>query len=363
MADELREASVRQVYLVTYSQADLERFPTRRSFADAILEAFNSSTNVVILQWVCSAEKHRDGGTHYHMAIKMDRCQRWLPIRDCIESSFGINVNFSNRHVNYFTAYAYVTKEDRSPVLSENHPDLSGPPRTMAASQTVSQSSQLQETLEPPRKRQRSRLTNFQVGQIIREKRLKNRTDLLAFADAQQKEGKCDLSEFIFNRSRKVLHEVMTTAWEMESAQEDLERSRMARLTILERALTDPCVPGCNLQWITQAEDILSRNHIPRQSFAGAIHDLLQHGRGKYRNVILIGPANCGKTFILGPLSVLYKAFSNPATTTFAWVGVEDAEIIVLNDFRWTSQVNTFLPNKIENINDKRLYSFYVNRL
>jgi hypothetical protein len=89
-----------------------------------------------------------------------------------------------------------------------------------------------------------------------------------------------------------------------------------------------------------QAQDILQRNQIPRESFSGAIRTLLQQGRGKYRNVILVGPANCGKTFLFSPLPILYKAFNNPATTTFAWVGVEDAEVILLNDFRWSSQVN-----------------------
>ena len=31
--------------------------------------------------------------------------------------------------------------------------------------------------------------------------------------------------------------------------------------------------------------------------------------------------------------------FSNPASTSFAWVGAEKAEILFLNDFRWTLAV------------------------
>ena len=48
----------------------------------------------------------------------------------------------------------------------------------------------------------------------------------------------------------------------------------------------------------------------------------------------MYGPANTGKTFIISPLKVLYKAFINPATGTFAWVGAENAEVVILNDFR-----------------------------
>ena len=51
------------------------------------------------------------------------------------------------------------------------------------------------------------------------------------------------------------------------------------------------------------------------------------------------GGANRGKTFLLNPLTVINKAFVNLASTTFAWVGAESAEVIFLNDFRWTAQV------------------------
>ena len=70
--------------------------------------------------------------------------------------------------------------------------------------------------------------------------------------------------------------------------------------------------------------------------------ELLQKGRGKGRNVLLTGPTNCGKTFLLSPLTKLFNAFHNPATGTFAWVGVEDSEIIFLNDFRWERSMITW---------------------
>lgn len=34
-----------------------------------------------------------------------------------------------------------------------------------------------------------------------------------------------------------------------------------------------------------------------------------------------------------------YDTFSNPATKSFAWVGVEGCEVIFLNDFRWSAQI------------------------
>ena len=55
-------------------------------------------------------------------------------------------------------------------------------------------------------------------------------------------------------------------------------------------------------------------------------------------NVILIGEGNCGKTFLLKPLCSIYRAFSNPASGAFAGLGVQNAEVIFLNDFRGQPQ-------------------------
>ena len=84
---------------------------------------------------------------------------------------------------------------------------------------------------------------------------------------------------------------------------------------------------------------ILFRNGIPESKFCEAVKSLLIKGRGKYRNILIKGPANCGKTFIIDPLNSIYRTFANPATTTFAWVGAQNAEIMFLNDFRWSEKV------------------------
>ena len=48
---DLSESAVRQVYLVTYSKADLEKFPTQSSFAEAVVCSFNGA-NANVSQWV-----------------------------------------------------------------------------------------------------------------------------------------------------------------------------------------------------------------------------------------------------------------------------------------------------------------------
>lgn len=87
------------------------------------------------------------------------------------------------------------------------------------------------------------------------------------------------------------------------------------------------------------ANQILERNGINRKAFTDSVKLLLEKGRGKNRNILIVGPANCGKTFLLNPLTNIFNVFLNPATSTFAWVGAEQAECIFLNDFRWSEQL------------------------
>ena len=65
-----------------------------------------------------------------------------------------------------------------------------------------------------------------------------------------------------------------------------------------------------------------------------------------FRNVMITGPASCGKSFMLKPLEIIYgdlleiyNAFSNQVNDNYAWVGADNAEVIILQDFRWGSEL------------------------
>ena len=134
------------------------------------------------------------------------------------------------------------------------------------------------------------------------QKGIKSRLELLSLANQQEKEGKTDLAEFIANRGYKGVEEALQVGWEMEEAPAKLERNQKTRMEILQ----EECVSTCNKKWLTIAKDILQRNSIPEADFTEAVRNLLVKGRGKYRNILLKGPANRGKTFILNPLNSIF---------------------------------------------------------
>ena len=125
----------------------------------------------------------------------------------------------------------------------------------------------------------------------------------------------------------------------MAESEEKAECSKKVRIEILYSQLSEVCVAGGNRCWLEMAVAVLERKNIKQEDFGEAVRNVIEKGRGKYQNVYLKVPANCTKTFLLNPLTTVFNTFCNPASTTFAWVGAEEAEVLFLNDFRWSLHI------------------------
>ena len=75
---ELDPRQARRTYLVTYSQADLTKFPTRESFADCVTAEFvnkakgyQHTITTPVTHYACAMEEHENGGKHYHLVLKL----------------------------------------------------------------------------------------------------------------------------------------------------------------------------------------------------------------------------------------------------------------------------------------------------
>ena len=78
--------------------------------------------------------------------------------------------------------------------------------------------------------------------------------------------------------------------------------------TIHQTANTE-CVQHCEGTWLQSAIEVLTNNQIHPVVFAHSLRKLLENGRGKFRNIMVVGPPNCGKTFILMPLTKFLTHF------------------------------------------------------
>ncbi|CAB3996967.1 hypothetical protein DSY43_02735 [Paramuricea clavata] len=340
----------RRTCLVTYSQADLNKFPSRESFGQMLEEQFNTGTGKAkVSHWACCLEEHQDKGVHYHVSLKLTAPKKWLKIKNDIIKKHNVTVHFSDNHDNYIAAYRYVCKTDDHVVHSIGHPDLSevGSPKTKNSTKAYRESrkrahklGEEKDTMPCKQKSSRpKRLTNVEVSDFLVKHKIKRDTELFAVAKVRKDQGQMDMANFILSKSSSVLNELIDKTWKMQTANEDLQRKKKSRMEILCERLSEDCSPGCDKLWLECAIEVLRNNKIHPFVYAAAIRDLLINGRGKFRNLMIIGPANCGKTFMFKPLSSIYNVFSKPANDKYAWVGADSAEVIVLQDFRWSHEM------------------------
>ena len=145
---------------------------------------------------------------------------------------------------------------------------------------------------------------------------------------------------FIYSRSEKHLLELIRKAWEMSQAQTKLTEDAVTRMTRMEGAADGDCVSD-DCQWLQRAEEVLALNKIDKADFSGAIANAMKCGRRKFTNIFITGRSNCAKTFLLKPLKAIFgnHLFENPTNDKYGWHGVANAQVILLQDFRYSPNV------------------------
>ena len=346
----------RRVFLLTYSQADLDRFPTCKEFSDTVIAAFEKvKSSRKVKEWACCQEKHVENGVHYHMAISLDGTRRWKPIKNLIYENDKISINFATKNCGYVAAYRYVCKNKsiEEVLHSTNHSNLKtiGTPKTAKAMRRYSEGRREKRKSKTNdencnKSSKIKRLSNSDVASLMVAENIRTENGLMRLAYQRNENGESDLQNFILNKSRKALSDLVATTWQIQIAPTVAERQNKPRLQIVCDFAREVCNRSCNGIWYQKALGVLKNNGVNKYVFAHAIREAIDKGRRKNNNVLIVGPTNCGKSFLLNPLEIVFKAFVNPATGRYAWIGLDECEVAYLNDFRWSPEIiawNDFL--------------------
>ena len=163
--------------MIKYSQANLEKCPDRKTFAEFFLKAFDFENSTVksMHRAVCK-EVRQNGGNHYHMCIKLNKNKRWGGVkRKLLEN--GVNANLTEGQSNYINVFRYVNKSDTEVLLSDSHPDLdlSISPKTSKASKVPLSRKRNSDVLSTTKTKQNKPkcLSKIHVMEIIKSKTLK----------------------------------------------------------------------------------------------------------------------------------------------------------------------------------------------
>ena len=271
--------------------------------------------------WNTGAVLERDTGkeaatTTWHLNSQV--YQRWKQVKESITKKHGIVVNFQDFKTGYYDAYRYTTKKDLAYIISDNHPADIEAPRTPLAIDTRAGTNTKSMEPGPTRPKQQRRLLPYNIYAVIVENNIKKDLKLCIHAlKLKEKQNNPLLFNCVFNKDEKRRNSAIQTVWKMKNATATLERQNKNRMTILEEVRNGSCTDDCAERWLLHAKNTLQLNGLDPNEFAAAIRNLIEKGRGKHRNIILVGNSNYGKTFLLKPLTKIYQCFTSPASGTF----------------------------------------------
>ena len=204
--------------------------------------------------------------------------------------------------------HKYVIK-DGNYTKSEGHPDYFGSPQTSRASASIKRRQEECEEEGSTAKSRRSsgKVDIVSVQELIVAKNIRSDKELCRQANIELKDGKRSLAAFILNKTERARVELIKTSWKIHDAEDELDRETKSRLELFNEVRGEECSCIVPNQWFHFAIELLEMNQINPVTFTTAIHFNLEKGRQKKSNIILVGPSNCGKSFLFRPLAKIFN--------------------------------------------------------
>ena len=162
------------------------------------------------MQWCCTDENHKEGGMHYHMAMKLKRVTSWIGSEKYLKERHGIPVVMTTTTVPGVTSQK-VTKVMKKVKVTRTW-------KTMECQKLAKPKKQWRKMVGKggPRgstemeRRLKKRLTAFELSQVMLPKKIKTMTVLQALAN-KHKRRKTRPNAILLSRSRKVVTELLET--------------------------------------------------------------------------------------------------------------------------------------------------------
>ena len=139
----------------------------------------------------CSMEEHEStGGYHYHVCIKLNKNERWMPAKQNVSQEHGVSLHLSSAHTNCYSAWKYTTRFHKNFIQSREHPDLNEQRFPEAKAATIKR---IHIKVNKNKIVKKNLLAQPEVSSIIRTKQIKTKQQFYALAKTQRKEGKTNL--------------------------------------------------------------------------------------------------------------------------------------------------------------------------
>ena len=128
----------------------------------------------------------------------------------------------------------------------------------------------------------------------------------MAAAQQHRIAGERDLAEYVMHLNPRVRVDLHDDAWKLGESIATVQIQKYTRMGRIKQASEIKRDPICRGHWLKCKVEVLLKNSIHPFVFAAPIRKLLIEGRGKGRNILIIGEADCAKTFMLNPITKIF---------------------------------------------------------
>ena len=371
------EGAKRQVYLVTFPHPRPGSglvAPTSMSRVDIVgklLQACAAPSGtfphrphqpIVIDYAAVFHELHKENADgvvhgHYHVAVKGLSSFRFAPVKKALQDHFQLASHWSCTHSGYWSPIRYCAVPspskpkvslDPQPVVWSRlgpHPPLRlvcHEPHTAAAMRVKRQR---KEDRAAEESKPEPRMTDYELWPIVVESGIMNTPQdrhahlrLMQYAKERCSPATC---AFVFkNRAR--LPTLIDDIWRWESIDSVVAIAEQTLLQHFNGAMSTPCV--CGGRWARYAAYALGTNRVDVSALCKSVLHVLCGGRSPDSLIVtLVGAAGGeGKSFFIKGLAAVVgteHVFWTPTHPNFPLHGLEEAKIVILDEFRFTTSV------------------------
>ena len=310
---------------------------TRETFREACVAA-HAHCNVDVVETICFLEPHADGRPHLNLLVRCERQYRWLPVAKRLLEHHRIHVGFGRNIKTWQEGVIYGT------VASEHKPE-SGLDADYVQWHKAGTPTPVNQVV--PRRLQgegfvrKVRMTNLAFYDLCVQHNLRTQDQVWAKANELDEQGDRALLAYLLdNDGGASLAKVLQAA----TSKERLRRAALTREQLLEEFVskkTCSCSsPGLCFGLMKQ---VLRANSLDG-TFQKEVLGALRAGRAKQRNICLVGPTDCGKSFLLKGLRGLFVCYERPDSGSHQLEDLLTAEVLFLNDFEYDSKAPDWMP-------------------
>lgn len=161
------------------------------------------------------------------------------------------------------------------------------------------------------------------------------RTSTEAWAKARSMDAEGDRGLLAFLLEQRDVDGFLSKVVKATDSAEILRRQSIGRIGLLRESAEKPCSCEEPDLWIRLARETLTRNQLSGR-FQRLIYMALLKGRGKPRCIFLMGPTTCAKSWLIKPLSEIFRVYRVPDDGSHRLESILDCELLYLNDFEWS---------------------------